>query len=47
MRAKLAKQRTQETSSVVHTDRDNAGVVYDAKKLVAFDLAPDLCKRVC
>ena len=47
VRAKLAKQRTAATSQIVHTDRDNPNVVFDAKKIVAFDHAPDLTKRLC
>lgn len=47
VKRKIAKQRTQDTSSIVHTNRLNADVVHNASKRITFDLAADLADRVC
>jgi len=47
---KLVKQRTQSTSSIVHTNRQDAGVVYDKRKTAAtaliYDHADTLSNRL-
>ena len=42
LREKLAKQRTQTTSNIVHSAREDAGVTYNAHKKITFDHAEDL-----
>jgi len=46
-RAKVAKQRTQDVSTVSHSGRANAGVTHDRSKIISYDLAEDLGERVC
>ena len=46
-RAKVAKQRTQDVSTVSHSGRANAGVTHDRSKIISYDLAEGLGERVC
>ena len=46
-RAKVAKQRTQDTSLVVHSGRANPNVTHNRSKKISYDHCEDLGERVC
>ena len=46
-RAKVAKQRTQDTSLVVHSGRANPNVTHNRSKKISYDHCESLGERVC
>ncbi|KAJ8601882.1 hypothetical protein CTAYLR_002636 [Chrysophaeum taylorii] len=46
VRTKLAKQRTQTTSSIDHSNRDDPGVTFDPSKRITYDPLDDLASHV-